>query len=300
MAINFIEFSHPGKQISFTSKSGTRWQYNPKQIIVGLRYWNQDPSHYRKFFQVNAELDNGKTENVQFWGEFEAATTFERVKNNDYTQFPNAIHKPKFTPLDSNITPTDLLEKYKYQNTDPFCWEDIWKYQECRTQKYGFLRDLDKYSVIVMGTEYKMGFAVDTVFVVKESGLVSELFDKKWLFSDYYWQVTGRVFESLYIDRTTKNIIKPDHRWYNCITKEDNEPIWSFIPCKLSTPNGHHRFYMDYKKYNLQKPGAGIVCYRLKGQDGVDLLKNESIQMWNTLREDMINQGYLCLNKIKS
>ena len=162
-----VEFTHPGREyIPLSRKRDDNVLFTKSDRSEGIRFWNQLPSHKRKFIKIKSSYIDSlndkhlKKSQITFWGEWEAQSKFKKTPNTSDNDLPFYIHIPFLD--ESEI----LLGAH---NTDPFVFGENFWYTNCKQWRNKFLRKLSNYSIILFGTERANGFNLDTVFVVKES-----------------------------------------------------------------------------------------------------------------------------------
>ena len=230
---DLVQLSHPGKQINLAGQNPMH--YVGFNRLYGLRLWNTEDTHYRKFLKIRGKYickditNPPKEDEIYFWGEWEPFSIYKRlnsVKNNP--NFPNSIHFPIMSkPPKSG------------QNTDPYVFGEHFHYSNCRQEPR--LRNLANNSIILFGTEYYNGvnknnphFALDTVFIIGKSINASKYNKKNY--SNLFHRVTIEKLK----DYKNSSYCLYSGKMYHDI-KDSNNEIFSFFPCKLSNSSPFER-----------------------------------------------------------
>jgi hypothetical protein len=161
-----VQFTHPGPEHGPNKRGGNH------------KSWNTG-SHKRKFlltegeYIVENECRNGE---LVFWGEWEPPSHVEQfaVRGIPSRLFPRWLHRPY---LPAKLPNADGYEA-DYQNTDPYVFDDNFKYFLCKQYKaknkaLTKLSKLDRGALILFGSTINQNkedafFQLDTVFVVSE------------------------------------------------------------------------------------------------------------------------------------
>ncbi|RYE59363.1 MAG: hypothetical protein EOP48_01125 [Sphingobacteriales bacterium] len=285
-----VEFSHPGLQFKLSTRSrkrGQAFEFDSGSTTTGVRYWNNENTHFRKFIKTRGkyilnEKSEGLVPEVQegellFWGEFEAPSRFTKLDPIDSRLYPNAIHEPFMDGTAPGL-----------HNTDPYVFGDYFYYSNCK-QLRGSMTALAVGSVILFGTEYAEGFALDTVFVVGERISAREYLDSKETFSPILRRAT--LDHNHFYNSETKLVLYKGKMFTHPTFEEDELQIFSFFPCKPfneETRTGFQRPLLDYSAFNLQSPGAGTVLYNVK-----KTISDEEVnEYWQKVVAEVIAQGY--------
>jgi hypothetical protein len=240
-----------------------------------IREWNADKSHYRKFIQSQGECISRPGEQVQqgdllFWGEWEGNSYFEPL--NAWN--PNGIH-----------TPFHSLHIRNHQNTDPYVFGERFLYAVCKQR--GRLTQLEKGSLILFGSSFKNGFALDTVFVVGSFESVHEVAaNKACNYSITYREATLEQLGDTYIQP------KPDSklRLYSGQMYRDNQTIFSYSPCKFFNEESKKGFsrvtfpYVDLGGFEFSSNPTGIKILN-SGSEYTE-------HIWNAITQQVIEQGF--------
>jgi hypothetical protein len=276
-----FQLSHNGKEFNISKRSKNNGlAYNFNSVNKGVRYWNNEKDHMRKFIKQNGlYLENMGSEYcphpqealLQFWGEWEAQSYFTILDNSNNLQLPKAVHKPYFSAHYIGV-----------HNTDPFVFGENFYYANCKQKLKGSgkkLLNLPNESIIIFGSEVNRSeFIIDTVFVVEDSELISDYRKYK----SYY----PKLLKIMSLDLNDgladwKRIYKG--KMYDSLNEFKNP--FSFVPCKVDKINtGFARPIINWKKFNLKKPGAGSVLYQVK--------YSSTNNFWFDLVAELIIQGF--------
>ncbi|GAB6278142.1 MAG: hypothetical protein STSR0006_01370 [Lentimicrobium sp.] len=222
MAIMTVQLNHPAVEKEFSNKGFCNAGH---QII---REWNDNPNqHYRKYIRnkgiyIESIIDsNPKNDDLMFWGEWEGYSKFQPLKRTN----PNGIHEPFHSIIGRGC-----------QNTDPYVFGDFFKYAICL--QTGVMRNLDPGSLILFGTTTKVGFLLDTVFVVKSKEIAKNVFlNNAANYNQVYREETIEQLGETYLgpNYSRNNCIYHSHTWWN---KQNNEykefDYFSYVPCRIN------------------------------------------------------------------
>ena len=308
---SIVQFFHPGGEHGYDKKISN----NGKLI----KDWNKT-AHKRKFllnegsYIKNGQKYDGK---LLFWGEWEPPSRVEKLK--EQTNFPLYGKNPEYlhTPF---LPPDDQIKEYQkkfiknenqedihlFQNTDPFVFDDNFIYAICRQgnkkskkkqTKNNHMRELEKGSLIIFGSQVNYRFVIDTVFVVKEVHKYKTLEDIKQL----NLVTHQKIAIDFILDKSGKLNILPEGRTlYKGATFDvKQDEMYSFVPAKVYNDQkiGYPRFFMSDEFYNgkfkdyFQKPD---------GMMGVRITKNKSIdeihEFWEYLKSEISKDHVLGYN----
>lgn len=276
MSVLAVQLNHPGAEKAF--KTGKGYNHCNGQLI---REWNADNSHYRKFIRCQGEYISQLGEQTQqgdlsFWGEWEGNSYFEPLN----TWNPNGIHKPFHS-----------LHIRNHQNTDPYVFGEHFLYSVCKQR--GRLTQLEKGSVILFGSSFKKGFALDTVFVVDSFESVHEVAaNKASNYSITYKEATLEQLGDTYINPHPASKL----RLYKGVMYSDNEELFSYTPCKLYnevTKTGFQRIIFPYENLN---------CFQFSNNPtGIKIIsfnKEQTKEIWKFITQQVLKQGYYLATKI--
>lgn len=267
-----IEFSHPGLQLIFSKRSkrnGIAYRFTNSNL--GIRSWNKEWTHYRKFIQNKGSYlrnlnFNPQMDELLFWGEWEPQSDFTITGLSGKLK-ANAIHKPFIS-----------MSGVEIHNTDPFVFGADFYYSNCK-QNRNNMNNLNAGDLIIFGTEYDEGFALDTVFVVKNSVTAQTYLNNPTSFPLILRQSTLDL-NNLYRNNSSLKLYKG--LMYNSKLKKDE--IYSFFPCKLKNQGKFERPLLNFKKFNLQIPGARTVLR--------DINYSSVSDFWHDLVKQITNQDY--------
>lgn len=279
-----IQFSHNGQELNISRKISENYRFDSESS--GYRFWNNTPTHWRKFIKHKGwYLDNvggqlstePRVAELYFWGEWEPQSQFELTGNLflNKERLPHAIHSPSFS--DDN--------KGRH-NTDPFVFGDHFYYTNCKQKQIGNgkkMLSLPQESIILFGSEInKSDFTIDTVFVVSDSETVSEY----KLHTENYPSILRKMTIDLNGGLSDWHKLYKG-KMYN-LSKQYAENIKStfcFFPCKVDCGDiGFARPIINWRKFNLQKPGAGTVLYTVNF--------TSDFTFWNALVTELLAQGF--------
>jgi hypothetical protein len=270
-----IQLNHPGNQKPF--KLGKGYRQIANNII---REWNNDNVHYRKFIQNNGYYIDGlkdlhpKQAELYFWGEWEGNSFFNPFPRNNYTIFPNGLHKLFHSTAIKGI-----------QNTDPYIYGDDFKYCVCKQK--GRLTNLTSDDLILFGTVVPSlnKFYIDTVFVIKDHN------------SSVNVQTTGGVnYSQVYKEETLEQLneylkmptFPNDNRVYHSKTWWDDNDYFSFVPCKLDYNSvGFERLFIDLNNPTFQ------LSSNPTGKSYLSNCQLSSQDLWKEIVKISIEQGFV-------
>ena len=283
-----IEFTHPGGEyVPLSKKKDNNVFFTNSNRSEGIRYWNELPSHKRKFLKIKSSyidsIDNYylKKSLITFWGEWEAHSKFEKTINTNNKDLPFYLHIPFLD--DSEIA-------HRVHNTDPFVFGQNFWYTNCKQRKNNFLTKLSTYSIILFGTERANGFHLDTVFVVNKSYSQKELLKIAENLPKQFLE-TNLLVRDLLTDKNRDFI-----RFYKGVNFYNDKDIFSYVPCKpfneILQPHG--RPIISWEDFELQKPGARTVCTPILKNKYVDnsLPLEEVKHYWDKITIECIKQGF--------
>lgn len=281
-----IQFSHSGQELNLSRRSrkkGLAYKFDSPVLDTGIRFWNKEPSHKRKFIKhqgwylknIGNSFDpKPKKAELCFWGEWEPQSLF-KLTGNRYSRtpsLPHAIHYPFFS--------TRGIGRH---NTDPFVFGEHFYYTNCKQNTYRILRTLNKGTVIIYGSEKnKTDFIIDTLFVVDKCETVTDYHLKPTIYPTILRKATLDLHRGL-----PNNMKLYKGKMYD-FTKHysESEPYtFCFVPCKVNCDLvGFERPVIDWQKFNLQKPGAGTVTRKVNySSEG---------NFWHDLVAEIIKQGF--------
>lgn len=250
-----IQFTHPGGE------------HGPDSPGKHHKSWNLGP-HRRKFLSCQGDYVTSRNrliqnKNLLFWGEWEPPSAVTSLGKPPTAFHPRWLHEPLLptvipsggaascNPPVCSCSPTCGVTKAP-QNTDPFVFEESFKYLVCKQAKQGFKKStgmarLERGSMILFGStsggDKQSGFfQLDTVFVVADwieyspSDLtslrthpeVSDLYDQLVISKAFSKQIPQSSQLRLYRGATYQNQV---------------EGMYSFSPAHIggSPPSGFPR-----------------------------------------------------------
>ena len=281
-----IQFSHNGQELNLSRRSkkkGLAYKFDSPVLNTGFRFWNNEPSHKRKFIKNQGwYLENigdtfdpkPKKAELCFWGEWEPQSVFELTGNN-YSKtpsLPHAIHNPIFS-----------TRGIGGHNTDPFVFGEHFYYTNCKQSSYRILRTLTNGSIIIYGSEKnKTDFIIDTVFVVEDSETVANYN----LHPTNYPTILREATIDLHGGLPNSMILYKGKMFDFTNHYSEKEPYtFCFVPCKVNCElTGFERPVIDWQRFNLKKPGAGTVTKKVEYSSESDF--------WHDLVAELIKQGF--------
>ncbi len=299
-----VQFTHPGAEHGPDSD-------NPRH-----KSWNTG-GHRRKFMQCLGDYvgPNNKlthNESLLFWGEWEPPSDVEPLPPSANDFQPKLLHYPYVPseiPTGRSSTCAPPLKSCQaicgkdgtsLQNTDPFVFEDCFKYFVCKQAKLEFrkatgMTKLDKGSIIVFGsTAGKIRtdalFQLDTVFVVADwieyDPAKPESLQNDPRVSELYYQLViskalpqgkpNSIKLRLYLGATFGNPI---------------DGMYSFSPARVcgNAPNGFPRVRLQNEVFltnNLNSAPRFFPSPPLP-----PLTPEEQYAYWNSIRNESRKQG---------
>lgn len=220
MSILAVQLNHPGREKPF--RLGNGYRQTPNGII---REWNNDATHYRKFLKtsglyIQSPGDIPQSDTLNFWGEWEGNSYFDAVPD----AYAYGIH-----------TPFHSTNPRGHQNTDPYVYGDAFRYAICKQR--GRLTTLDSGSVILFGSSFKSGFALDTVFVVGDFQTVQTVYaENAARYSRTYRQATLEALGNVYLSPNPNSAL----RLYSGVSYAPDVERFSFVPCRVGETIGAH------------------------------------------------------------
>jgi hypothetical protein len=268
MPVRTVQLNHPGPEKDFDFP-GYRLPNNPHL----LREWNDDDDHYRKFIKnegyfLKSLQDHPKPGLLQFWGEWEGNSFLDVIGNGRTT--PHGIHRP--------LHSTFIRGK---QNTDPFIYGDFFKYAICIQN--GIMRDLDPGSLILFGSTTKLGFALDTVFVVRTHEDASKIRKTKAAgYTQVYKEATLKQLKE-YLKRPFNN--NQGIRLYQGQTFRNCKKYFSFVPCRDADTEPFEKLVLDFKSFPwLTRCRQGHPYKHLENRKPIDV--------WNAIVDFVITKDF--------
>jgi hypothetical protein len=280
-----IQFFHSGEE--HTKSTGIKWN---------------DGSHKRKFMAINGKyvskkLEAVKTDNLCFWGEWEAPAKLIKSINTSNDKLPKNIFSPFYTPEIGRV------------NTDPFVFGNEFYYMICKQAHYPSLREIPIGSIILFGSNKKKKFVLDTLFVVKdyEEYDIQDIYSLSKKYNDIFFNVSLKpLTENLkYAEKKeikesscgmcipikgddvddykpTKELKK--YKIYKAVMFDEKEQfngMYSFAPC-IAGERGKGGF----GRPEIELPN---VISNEQNQ-GIKISKTDSIKMyWENIKDQVLN-----------
>lgn len=267
-----VQLNHPGKEKPF--KIGKGYQNSSGTI---LREWNRDRTHYRKFLRNEGQyvsLIGGTKQygDLLFWGEWEGETEFKSLPKGSAA---NGIHLPRPTP------PTPRLRNV-LQNTDPYVFGDSFRYAICKQR--GRMCNLGPGSVVLFGSTYRHGFALDTVFVVNNAVPSAHVMASPHVF--------GKTYQEQTLDRITGDYSKPGNKYqlYSGQAYDGSTAPFSYSPCRTYNTENAKGFPRVILPHSFGR-SWGFSSY----PSGIKYLaqtEQSSLSIWNDVTQEVLKQGY--------
>lgn len=272
MSILVVQLNHPGSEKPF--KLGKGYREDNNRLI---REWNNDASHYRKFIcQQGKYLSKNelvsKSEDLLFWGEWEGNSWFHPFTSIN----PNGIHRPFHA---NHIR--------GHQNTDPYVFGKRFYYAVCKQR--GQLTQLDAGSVVLFGSSFKAGFALDTVFVVDSHETAHQVATSGGMnYSDIYREATLEQLSDFYSNPVPNSPIK----LYSGKMFSGGHQPFCYVPCKpnnAENAGGFKRVMFSYAALNGLQLSSNPTGIKIIGS-GNELAR----KIWKIVTNEVIRQGF-CL-----
>jgi hypothetical protein len=229
MSVLAVQLNHPGAEKPFNLGKG--YSLCREKLF---REWNNDTTHYRKFILHRGQYlshfgASPQESELLFWGEWEGNSWFAPLQSLR----PNGIHQPFHS-----------LHVRGHQNTDPYVFGSHFHYAVCKQR--GRLTQLEPGSLILFGSSFKTGFALDTVFVVGSYESVHEVAAHQAKnYSSTYREATLEQLGDTYI-HSDKN---SNLRLYSGRMYSEHKDFFSYVPCKSvneETTKGFGRMMFPY------------------------------------------------------
>ena len=284
-----IQFSHNGKELKITrrsSKNRKAYKFDSPSCYTGIRFWNNENEHKRKFMkhpgwylENNGESFNWKPKKdfLYFWGEWEPQSRFE-LTGNKYSSTPGLPHAVHY--------PINMPDETGRFNTDPFVFGDHFYYTNCKQNQKGHgkkMLNLPKGSIILFGSERnRADFVVDTIFVAMNSETVAEYKKHPTDYPDILRMATIDLSNGLSDwNRLYKGKMYDFKNHYS----EENPYTFCFFPCRTDCgSSGFERPVIDWRNFNLQKPGAGTVLKKIE--------KRKENDFWHDIINLLLREGF--------
>lgn len=252
--------------------------------------WNNNVNHARKFIKSNGNfIDNSgklvEEKDLTFWGEWEAQSNFERLKNNK-RRYPKFLHKPFLDP-----SKPEMLH-----NTDPYVFGYAFRYIIClQPSFYKKLTNLKENSIILFGSSIDKRFCLDTLFVVSHKFKnynfknVEKLFGKDK--GQYYYasvnplcgKLRGKIADEVASCGSKAQI--QDYTYYegvNFNNKNDYQGVYSYAPAKI--------YDNKESKYIFKQPELDLdflIPTQTQSINTKECSLNEIVDYWHLISEQI-------------
>ena len=281
----------------------TAVEATPNDANNSIIPWNNHKDHRRKFILSEGKYvnrDNEKSDNLTFWGEWEAQSNIEILKNTR-NHLPTLLNRPFLDPGVPSRT----------HNTDPYVFGQNFRYIVCKQGYSEILRNLEPFSLILFGSSINKKFCLDTVFLVSKDiqkysiNNIEDIFNQR---NQYYYASVNPLYDDT---KFNSKVAKEDscrietekeysfYKGVNYAEKDEYEGIYSFVPCK---------------KYNVEKESDYIFkqpfldldfissnqTQGLNACNGRNFSKGEIINYWNEIVEQIEKVGLLRGTKFKT
>src|SRR5215510_8501834 len=286
-----VELIHPGQEFYPTSRClADRVIWDDNRRLGGLRQWNNEKRHKRKFLLSRGRCRSSPDardvdRNLTFWGEWEPQSRFQKLVSGPV--LPSYVHWPYL-----------LNGSTGRHNTDPFVFGSEFWFTNCQQSKCPFLTTLSVGSLIIFGTAYNRGFALDTVFVVGGRVTPAQYREQP--------EVCPGLLRLVTLDHCNM-AQKPENQgliFYRGKRPADGNPF-SFVPCRMADNaemiQGHDRVILAYKEFNSlwgKKSFLKQGCKRLnRCAEGVS--DDAILSFWNKITRCCQRQGFLLGHSIE-
>ena len=261
--VNVVQFMHPGDEV------------DPSKL-VRYKGWNVTERHARRLLRHRGEYVNSQKQlvsaDITFWNEYEAPTNCTPILGGIRGwEFAKNVHEI-ITPSQAPALVVQRGSDGCCVNTDPCVFGKTFKYSNCQQVPNGDLWNIPIGSLILFGSYRRSLFALDTVFVVGESGIAYRVPTKRrplpFKTSKEYRFVT---LDNLTV-RKDKRCACPIDRFmfYRGKTpllrngKIDFESIFSYTPSKVyGSPDFNKRCMLDLNCLNTFMQNNNIVSRKL-------------------------------------
>lgn len=162
---HIIQFMHPGKEVDVKKLSKNNgWNiYGHARRLI---------KHVGVYVDSNNIVKEGE---LAFWNEYEAPTTPTRIPRSGRYNWKFAKYEHEILPLTKQMANPFKDKGSCCANTDPCVFGDTFKYSNCQQIPQGDLWKLNSGDVVLFGAHHKNLFALDTVFVVRDRGIVYQV-----------------------------------------------------------------------------------------------------------------------------
>jgi hypothetical protein len=296
-----IQFTHPGLE------------HGPDNGSADQKSWNTG-AHRRKFMLCNGDYVSDGTlvrdENLLFWGEWEPPSRVDSLPKTQNQRLPRWLHtpyRPAYIPVGgasscapgANTCNPVCGEGALLQNTDPFVFEDAFKYMICKqTQKNHRRRtglaSLEEGSMILFGStagrkKDDAFFQLDTVFVVAK--VIS--YDPSDLESLRTMPEISELYDELVISKVFTKPLKQSVKLSLYLGATYDHPVngmYSFSPARVceATPVGFTRVKLE----KSTAKGTDFITNNLNSSPKrTPATENEVKEAWINVRAESRKQG---------
>lgn len=287
--MKIVQFLHPGGEQS--KKNGSGWNLG---------------KHKRKFIKSDGTIldskQNTQTGTLGFWGEWEAPSTYQILKNNE-DAYPKYVTEAYYVATKT---------KQQRRSTDPFVFGNQFYYSICQQGHSPQLRNLNFGDIILFGSRKQGRFILDTLFVVndhfpyKRKSIKNLKSDVNDVFYDVTLIPVSKSAKAKKVDLLEKNgKYKPycddyekvskcitdeadEYRVYKGLMYEDREKfnnIFSFVPAVIldKEPNGFARPNIVLDNIITQNHGQGLKI--------TEHSPEKVIEIWQNITNQVFEQG---------
>ncbi|MBK9741393.1 MAG: hypothetical protein IPO93_18390 [Actinobacteria bacterium] len=269
-----VHFPHPGREHDAPA--------------LGRFAWSSLPVHRRKFLRGSGSYADAQGRahrgRVVFWGEWEAASDVVETWPPE-ASLPTALHVPVRVGR-RRVRPGD-------QNTDPWVFGDHFRYTNCRQR--GSMKTLPAGSLLLFGSTIGGEFALDTVFVVRDSSgplTLSKL--KRHAFCDDVLKAS--TYDPL--SGTSSLACGPeDPTWtyvlYRGATPVEQPDMFSYSPAKPARAGRFSRPIINLGRRPSGEPYVNPANWRsTKGAPKAQWVPAaEARRVWDDVREQVLGDG---------
>ena len=293
MPRRIIQFMHRGKEIL------------PHQLING---WNLG-RHGRRLLRHEGNYVDARgnylSGDLAFWNEYEAPTRHTPIQGGlrgwQYAENYHEIIVP--------VPPKPSGRRRQYAacccNTDPCVFGDTFKYSNCQQVPNGVLWNVPVGSVILFCAHKDNLFALDTVFVVGQTGIPYSVpvqaNQMPFVVSQNYHDVTlGNLLPRPYRRHMINQFMF--YRGANVMHRNgrvEGTPIYSFTPARIfNSQNYNERCMIDLAQLNNHVGQSLQNCQFSVGktQGFKDVFTGPSADVegvWKEVRDQVLNQGFV-------
>jgi hypothetical protein len=273
-----IQFIHPGVEAK------------PKKNDSIIK-WNDNYYHKRKFLMSpGMYVENGREvkADLTFWGEWEPQSNIEYLSKTK-ENYPTILNLPFIDPKVDN----------KLHNTDPYIFGDTFKYFICKQGRSPMLRNLDRMSLILFGSNIAGKFCLDTLFVVSDSNKQYQLRDITTLDrmdTQFYHAGLQPLISDNYCDKIKCKKNNKDYRYYEAVNFSEREVynnVFSFVPSRKYTKLNYDKFVFKRPIVKIPEIVSDNLKQGFNASGGKNYSENQIKIIWNEIVEQITNQGLL-------